>query len=97
MGHLSARGSYKVKTVCVDNLVDQRQIPPPQLVKIDIEGAEGKALRGMLRTLKQYMPVILLETHGEQAFTECDQLLQGLGYYQVQLEGIKRLMYKRKE
>ncbi len=94
LGRLSQKGSYQVRVVRLDDLFEQGEIPSPQLVKIDIEGAEGAALRGMRHILEEAKPIVLLETHGDEAYTESDTLLRQLGYQQIQLEGTKRLMYR---
>lgn len=35
----------------------------PDLIKIDVEGAEGLVLSGLARTLRTYRPVLLIELH----------------------------------
>lgn len=94
LGRLSETGKYQVQVVQLDALVERGEILPPHLVKIDIEGAEGAALRGMRNLLEQHRPIVLLETHGDEAVAECKALLTQLGYQQIQLEGVKRLMYQ---
>ena len=94
LGKLSSSGKYRVRVVSLDALVQTGEIPPPNLVKIDIEGAEGRALRGMRQVLEQYRPVVLLETHGEESVTECRTLLTEIGYVEIPLQGEKRLMYR---
>ncbi len=47
----------------VDKLVNQRRVPPPDLIKIDVEGYEFHVLRGMTGILTDVKPVILLELH----------------------------------
>lgn len=38
-------------------------LPPPRLVKIDVEGAELEALRGAVRVLREARPVWIVEVH----------------------------------
>jgi FkbM family methyltransferase len=52
--------------------------PAPDLVKMDIEGAEVAALRGASRLLAEHRPTLICELHGtNRAVTE---LLEGHGY-----------------
>jgi len=50
-----------IKTVVVDELVASGDIPRPQFVKIDVEGAEGQVLLGMRRTVAAVKPVLFVE------------------------------------
>jgi FkbM family methyltransferase len=70
----------EVRTVTLDDIVFGRSNPIPSLVKIDIEGGEGAALRGARRLLAQGRPMLLLELHGPRAAEECWQILRGAGY-----------------
>jgi len=45
----------------VDTLVAAGRCPPPDIIKIDTEGAELKILNGMRKTLMEYSPSILFE------------------------------------
>ncbi|MFN8486674.1 MAG: FkbM family methyltransferase [Caldilineaceae bacterium] len=53
------------KVLAIDDLVEQKEILPPTLVKMDIEGYELEALYGMTTVLTQYKPQLLLEIHSE--------------------------------
>ncbi len=57
--------SIKVKIEVVDHLLEQKAIPLPTVVKIDIEGAEMMALKGMGKLLesKQKPRALVLELH----------------------------------
>jgi FkbM family methyltransferase len=79
-------GRLTVRTATLDKLVEDREIPPPSFVKIDVEGAELSVLRGMQRILRESRPTVLLELDDsteqgcEQKVTDCQALLLELGY-----------------
>jgi FkbM family methyltransferase len=75
MGHLSDRGQFEVEVFQLDELVASGRIPPPQVMKIDVEGAELDVLEGASRLLREHRPVILLATHGEEVHRGCLELL----------------------
>ena len=43
----------KVETRIGDNLIQEENIEPPTILKIDVEGAEGEVLRGLTESLKE--------------------------------------------
>jgi FkbM family methyltransferase len=61
------------------------------LVKMDIEGAEALAIRGMHRVLKEARPVLVIELHGEGGQRALQELWQ-LGYHLWDLE--RQIDYK---
>lgn len=66
----------------VDGLL-QLKYDKPDVIKIDVEGAEYDVLKGAINTLQQYKPNILLATHDchlPGVKDKCLQLLQQLGY-----------------
>jgi FkbM family methyltransferase len=69
----------EVQTQTVDRLVQQEGLTPPNVVKIDVEGAEVDVLRGMSQTLRQCRPIIILDTHGEHM--ACAKILADAGYF----------------
>jgi FkbM family methyltransferase len=50
----------------VDTLVDRGQVPVPTLIKVDVEGAEARLLRGATGTLVKYAPNLVMELHGPE-------------------------------
>jgi len=80
MGYLSHNGRLQVKTLVLDDLISSREIPAPDYMKIDIEGAEFLALSGAKSTLVESHPIIFLATHGETVHQQCCQFLSSYGY-----------------
>ena len=71
----------EVETVTVDSFLMERQVGPVDLVKLDIEGTEAQALRGMAVTLRRDRPSIVCEVlPGDQRGEELAALLSPLGY-----------------
>src|ERR1017187_43915 len=70
----------------IDSLVESREIPPPNVVKIDVEGAELEVLGGGLEMLTVSRPTIFLEAHGAELEKACSRHLLGLGYKLRRLE-----------
>jgi FkbM family methyltransferase len=66
--------------------VDDLSLPAPDFIKIDVEGMELDALRGMQRTLREHGPELYIEIHGatpEDArdnLAQISALLRGFGY-----------------
>jgi FkbM family methyltransferase len=54
-------GSIKKSMVAIDDLIDANQIPPPDVVKADIEGSEHLMLAGAARTFARFAPHIFME------------------------------------
>ncbi len=55
-------------------------LPPPNVVKIDTEGAEQLVLEGASRTLAEYCPRLIVAMHGFDRAREVLELLAGAGY-----------------
>jgi FkbM family methyltransferase len=75
-----------VSLASVDFLVGNGGLPPPSLMKIDVEGAEVGVLAGAARTIAQHRPKIFLEAHSEALAAQCTSFLSAFGYRLRQLE-----------
>ena len=64
----------------IDSLVSQGELPPPDVMKIDVEGAELEVLSGGSNTIAKRRPVILLEAHSSELAAGCTSFLEGKGY-----------------
>jgi FkbM family methyltransferase len=54
-----------VRTVSLDDAVAEMALRPPDVVKIDVEGAESRVLSGMASVISAFHPIILCEIHEE--------------------------------
>lgn len=67
----------------------------PDVVKMDIEGAEYDALSGAAMCLTKCRPRIFLATHGEEVHSRCLALLQQYGYDVSPLEATEDIRQAR--
>lgn len=79
MGHIADEG-FPVRAMRLDRLVSGDALPPPDVIKIDVEGAEAAVLRGAREVLSTHGPTLFVATHGRAVHAQCVQFLQGLGY-----------------
>lgn len=92
----SERCFVTVKTDSLDNAISNHLIPFPDVIKIDIEGAEILALRGMKNTLasRNAPRFLFLELHPKylssfnSSMKECENIIDTFGY-------VKLLSYNR--
>ena len=80
MGRLSEGGNYLVPTVALDDICAALCSGYPNLIKLDVEGAEGRVLRGAKETLSRGRPIVFLALHGRDQARECLQILRGHDY-----------------
>jgi FkbM family methyltransferase len=80
MGRLQDKGNLRVGITTLDSLLQERKLPPPDYIKMDIEGAETKALIGATLCFQRYKPVLFLATHGREIYKECCDLLRSWNY-----------------
>jgi FkbM family methyltransferase len=84
-GHISEGASAQrpgiaVQAVSLDEMVFERGMAAPKLVKIDIEGAEWGALQGARRLLDKKKPRVLCEVHDPSEVGKIQNYLRELGY-----------------
>jgi FkbM family methyltransferase len=80
MGRLSEDGGVTVRTIALDDFIRESCVPAPDVMKIDVEGAEMCVLRGAERTLAEVQPLIFLATHAARLQQESRAFLSSLGY-----------------
>lgn len=78
LGTVAGAETFDVKLTTLDELV--AEIGPPDVIKMDIEGAEVPALRGATQLLTRHSPKWLIELHGEDCERGVQEILSKHGY-----------------
>ena len=91
IGQTFAAQTFTVRTIPVDDFLAAQGIDQVDLIKMDIEGAEIGALRGMRRTIANSPNLVLVMEYNPQALKAFDhdpaaalEEVQGLGFSQMQ-------------
>lgn len=74
------QAQIKVPALSLDEFVYEQGNPPPDAVKMDIEGGEVLALPGMKRILSEHHPLLFLELHGPESEQAAWRALTAAGY-----------------
>lgn len=74
----SHSGIATVQIRRLDTLMDEAHLPAPDVMKIDVEGAEADVLAGAHETLMRDRPIMMIELHGTN--TEVASALEAIGY-----------------
>ena len=85
LGHLlKFKGEEIINLTPLDDLFIKKHLLPPDIVKMDIEGAELYALQGAKNIIATYKPVLFVEfsenTSRDAGYT-CEELVQELAQY----------------
>jgi len=60
-GTASAQGSTKTHAVTLDSLIIQHNISKVDLIKIDVDGYDGRVIKGSEEILKKFHPAVIFE------------------------------------
>ncbi len=71
---------FVVNTINLDDFVYVQNNKPPEVIKMDIEGGEVLALKGMLKIITECSPVLFVELHGKEAARVAWEILTRAGY-----------------
>ena len=89
-GYLGHRYSLSKVTLSLDDFVSQTD-QAPDVVKVDVEGAEARVIAGMQRTMGAHRPAVMVELHSwkemtvEQNAATILSLLRGMEYEMIYL------------
>lgn len=92
MGHLATlspenhAAAVTVRAVRLDDLAGDQGIDRIDLIKMDVEGAELKALAGMTGLISRWRPTIICEWHPAVAGPDYQAIFAQLGYHGETLE-----------
>jgi FkbM family methyltransferase len=67
-----------VRCETVDHLLEGQHLPP-DVIKIDVEGAEKQVLAGAIKTLRRNRPILFIEVTAAN-FPDVETMLKNLGY-----------------
>jgi FkbM family methyltransferase len=79
-------GVLQIAVDTVDHCLIANDLPSPDFIKMDIEGMEYPALKGLDKTIKKYSPEMYIEIHGVDReskianITRIMELLKSYGY-----------------
>lgn len=78
----AAKAGHQIRVTCheLDRLLGELPLLTPQMIKLDVEGAEIAAVRGMRETLERHRPVLVMELHGYANAARTLEILDGLRY-----------------
>ena len=92
-GSFNLKRKTTVELVTLNSLIDKGKLPPPEFIKIDVQGLEYEVLEGCSRYLHN-VKGIKLETHlqplyeGERTFFEIYEYLYAQGFILRQMNNI---------
>ncbi|MFH1226417.1 MAG: FkbM family methyltransferase [Planctomycetota bacterium] len=66
--HITPEGNIEVSVTTLDKLLKEEPILLPNIIKVDIEGAEIDFLKGAIDTLIVHRPLIFMAIHSPQLF-----------------------------
>lgn len=77
-------GEIQVRVRTLDDLMAEKKLPPPDWIKMDVEGGEVGVIEGARKTLLASRPLMLVELHGTNRSVAA--LLEELGYVVLALD-----------
>lgn len=76
-------GAVSVPALPLDEMPSLKTLERLDLIKLDVEGADVRALRGMSKTIRRFKPTLFVETHDAYGYYEradLEAVLRDLGY-----------------
>lgn len=69
--------------------LDEIRLASPDLIKMDVEGAESAVLQGAKQTIEHHRPILFIALHGRDQQEACREILWSAGYRLYDLAGAK--------
>ena len=85
--HPDTQTVLPVRVIALDREISEGRLPVPDVVKIDVEGAELAVLNGLRDTLSGHAVAVICEVHAANAAVL--ELADQLGYSVANLEGVQ--------
>jgi FkbM family methyltransferase len=82
-------GDLQVAAITLDEFVAQNAIVDPTFLKIDVEGAEARVLKGARELIGRTHPTMLIAIHGVGPARDCFSILDRADYTITTLRGRK--------
>lgn len=89
-------GRIQVRCLSLDQAYLDEKLPPPDLVKIDIDGAEKQALPHAYKLVENKKPLILLELHNPECDAAAWEFAQKSGYILQSIDNGKIIRSREK-
>jgi FkbM family methyltransferase len=70
----------RVDAESLDALIPALNLRGPNFIKLDVEGAEGTVVAGMMETIATTRPTLMIELHGREAASRTLKCLSGFDY-----------------
>jgi FkbM family methyltransferase len=87
MGCLAVDGELRVQTRAMDTLIGSGELPVPDIVKMDVEGAESLVLEGALKLLSARKTIWVIALHDEVQRLKVGSTLGEHNYRLFRLDG----------
>lgn len=91
MGVLGKQAGYLVPTVSLDELIDSGALPEPDLIKMDVEGAESMVFDGARKLLSRRRALLVVACHSAEQRERCQAALRANRYRIFYLNGEEHL------
>jgi FkbM family methyltransferase len=85
--NISYMDSIQVLSLSLDTYIALQTNCLPDLIKMDVEGAEYLVLVGMQKLMQLKKPILFIAFHGEEIARKCASILRQFNYRTINLEG----------
>ncbi len=79
-GRISEQGTGLIEVRTIDSLVRSASIPPPRLLKIDVEGHEADVVRGAREAIERYRPIFVIDYNDDTTLAQVAAVLEPFHY-----------------